>query len=440
MLGATRRKPGDAAGPGGKPVRRQGVTVALFDASTTFDHTRLRAFAEAVYDAFYDWEVATGRMDMSAQIDELLAIEAGMLPRTLEGWLGRIHPLDRERARKAVSQAAATGQVFEDEYRMLRGDGEYIVVRDRGVMVRDEGAPHVHMIGAIRDVTRERQAEREQRRASSLYYTLFAQAVNPAYHISESGRFLDANRAGLAFLHTTRSALLKSNVAATWGKSARAGLQDALSGDGSATVVNLEMTVRGEPRSLALTMLPFAFEGDKTCFALGTDVSEHENLRRALEASKESLRRQAASLEDVNTALRVILDRRDHDRTALEQTITANTETVIVPLLERLRRQLGAGPEVIYVETVISNLRQLVRPLAKSLDMMGESGEQLTVREREIANLIRSGKSSCEIGEALLISPGTVAFHRANLRRKLGLEGRGVSLSTYLARHDLQQI
>ena len=56
------------------------------------------------------------------------------------------------------------------------------------------------MIGAIRDITREREAERAQREAADLYHTLFAQAVNPAYHIAADGRFLDANDAGLAFL------------------------------------------------------------------------------------------------------------------------------------------------------------------------------------------------------------------------------------------------
>ena len=46
---------------------------------------------------------------------------------------------------------------------------------------------------------------------------------------------------------------------------------------------------------------------------------------------------------------------------------------------------------------------------------------QLTPREREIAGLIRVGRSTSEIAEALYISPSTVSFHRKNLRRKLGL-------------------
>jgi DNA-binding CsgD family transcriptional regulator len=137
-------------------------------------------------------------------------------------------------------------------------------------------------------------------------------------------------------------------------------------------------------------------------------------------------------LEDANTALRVILDQRNRDREELEQTIVSNAETMIVPLLERLRRQLGTAPETIYADAAIRNLRELVHPFAQSLDAL--AGAQLTLREREIANLIRAGKNSAEIAEALFIARSTVAFHRTNLRRKLGLAAHGPSLAIRLAR------
>ena len=57
----------------------------------------------------------------------------------------------------------------------------------------------------------------------------------------------------------------------------------------------------------------------------------------------------------------------------------------------------------------------------------------LTRREIEVANLVRLGKTSAEIAEALHISTSSVAFHRANLRRKLGLPKGGPRLETHLA-------
>ena len=392
---------------------------------------RLRAFVDAVFDAYYDWHIETGYMEMSGQMDALLRLQPGLLARTFDGWRGRVHPEDRAEALRNNERAVARGGVYEGEYRMLRGNGTYILVHDRGVILTDEGGRSAHMIGAIRDVTREREAEKVQRRASELYQTLFAQAVNPAFQIAEDGRFLDANGAGLRFLAVSRAALLRENVAARWGKEAAAAVGKALANAGPAISLDLELSVGGALKALTVTLLPFLYEGERTCFALGTDITEHKDLHRALEASGESLSRQAAALEDANTALRVILEQRNRDREELEQTIVANAETMIVPLLERLRRQLGAAPEAIYADAAIRNLRELVHPFAQSLDAL--AGAQLTLREREIANLIRAGKSSAEIAEALVIAPSTVAFHRTNLRRKLGLAAHGPSLAIRLA-------
>jgi PAS domain-containing protein len=45
------------------------------------------------------------------------------------------------------------------------------------------------MIGAIRDVTRDLEAERALHEAAELYRTLFENAVNSAFQIAEDGRF-----------------------------------------------------------------------------------------------------------------------------------------------------------------------------------------------------------------------------------------------------------
>ncbi len=395
---------------------------------------RLRAFVDAVFDAYYDWHIQTGHMEMSHQMDALLRLKPGALPRAFEGWLGRVHPDDREEALLNNQRAAQRGGVYEGEYRMARGDGSFILVRDRGVILRDEEGLSTHMIGAIRDITRERESERAQREAAALYRTLFAQAVNPAYHISGDGRFLDANDAGLAFLAIERTQLLRQNVAALWGEDALPAVRSALASPGSVATLDLELRIDDALKALTVTLLPCQFGGATTCFALGTDITEHRALHRALEASGESLRRQAAALEDANTALRVILDQRNKDRVELERTILTNAQTMVVPLLERLQKKLASTPEAIYADAAIQNLNELVYPFAQSLDALAGSETWLSVREREIANLIRAGKSSSEIAEALFISPTTVAFHRKNLRRKFGLAAHGPSLAAHLAR------
>lgn len=398
-----------------------------------FSDVRLRAFVDAVFDAYYDWHIATGRLEMSSQMDALLRLEPGELPRTFEAWLEHIHPDDRAHVLENNLRAAERGDVYDGEYRMCRGDGSMIFVHDRGMVIQDPDGVPTDMIGAFRDITAEHKAAEAQREAAELYRSLFAQAVNPAFQIAPDGRFVDANSAGLAFLALDREHLEQETIAHLWGDQAQSALAASLSDASTVTAIDLELVVDGSPKSLTLTLVPCVVAGQRICFALGTDVTMHRNLSRALEASQESLRRQAEALEDANTALRVILDQRDHDRRELEETILGNTETLIVPLLETLKRRLAATPEAIYADAAIQNLRELTRPFAKMLDALGGDDVHLSRREREIANLIRAGKNSREIAEALFISSETVAYHRKSLRRKLGLPARGPSLATYLA-------
>ena len=48
--------------------------------------------------------------------------------------------------------------------------------------------------------------------------------------------------------------------------------------------------------------------------------------------------------------------------------------------------------------------------------------DTLTIREREVLKLIAEGKSSKGIAELLFISPRTAEHHRANIRKKLGIQ------------------
>ena len=58
----------------------------------------------------------------------------------------------------------------------------------------------------------------------------------------------------------------------------------------------------------------------------------------------------------------------------------------------------------------------------KELEVVKEENG-LTNREQEIFTMLLNGVSPKEMGYKLKISPHTVAFHRSNLYRKLGVSG-----------------
>ena len=129
----------------------------------------------------------------------------------------------------------------------------------------------------------------------------------------------------------------------------------------------------------------------------------------------------------------MLLEQREQDRTELEERVVGNVEQLIEPTLDRLSKTLRHRPERMELEALRVNLSEIVGPFAQRLrDVKGDAAP-LTRRETEVANLVRLGKTSDEIAEALHIGRSSVAFHRANIRRKLGIPKRGPHLATHLA-------
>jgi DNA-binding CsgD family transcriptional regulator len=173
--------------------------------------------------------------------------------------------------------------------------------------------------------------------------------------------------------------------------------------------------------------------GQESHVLLGTDVTALKELQAALEASRAELEQKAQALQDSNTALRVLMEQRETDRRALDERVAANMRELVLPVLERLRRSLATRPERAHVDALTDTLLHVTQTFGPFDESGLPAGVQLTRRETEIAGLVRAGKSTAEIAEALYLAPSTVSFHRRNIRRKLDLHGRHVRLADRLA-------
>lgn len=100
------------------------------------------------------WEVSTGTVRWSEGLHHLYGIAPGGFGGTVDDFLARLHPDDRERVWKVVEHSLQTREPFAFEERILWPDGTERHLLSQGRVV-DDG-----LIGVCHDVTERRQAER----------------------------------------------------------------------------------------------------------------------------------------------------------------------------------------------------------------------------------------------------------------------------------------
>jgi PAS domain S-box-containing protein len=169
---------------------------------------------------------------------------------------------------------------------------------------------------------------------------------------------------------------------------------------------------------------------DKAILLVAENVDEMKQAAQTLEERGKDLETKTASLAELNTALKVLLEKRDSDRKELEKTIVYSAKELIFPYLEKLRKSgLDEGQRRTYLDIIESNIDDLISPFARALS---SKYLDLTPSEIQVANLVKEGKSTKEIAELLNTSIKTIAFHRDNIRRKLGIKNQKANLRSYL--------
>ncbi|MES0448077.1 MAG: helix-turn-helix transcriptional regulator, partial [Desulfobacterales bacterium] len=150
--------------------------------------------------------------------------------------------------------------------------------------------------------------------------------------------------------------------------------------------------------------------------------------KKLLEANEELLAR-TDSLDELNTALKVLLEHREKDKEELEEKVVLNVKELISPYVETLRNTRLDTKQMTCVEIIESNLKEIVSPFLQKLALK-YSG--FTPKEIQIAGLIKQGKTTKEIAELFNLSTRTIKFHRQNIRAKLGLKNQRKNLASHL--------
>ncbi len=157
--------------------------------------------------------------------------------------------------------------------------------------------------------------------------------------------------------------------------------------------------------------------------------SAHNELELRVKERTKELETKTHNLEELNTALKVLLKRREEDKSELEEKVLINVKELVIPYLEKVKKRISDEKLNAYLSLLESNLNTIVSPFSHKLS---SKYLNLTPAEIEVADLVKHGKDTQEIADLLNVSYKTIETHRVNIRKKLGLTRKKAILRTYL--------
>ena len=129
---------------------------------------RFQVVANTTTDIIWDWDPVIDHIWWSEGIHSVFGHDLDGFDAGIGGWTRLLHPDERERvAARFLNAVHSQRRDWSDEYRFMRRDGSYAEVRDRGSFIRNSEGVATRVIGAMVDVTEQKQAEANRARTEA---------------------------------------------------------------------------------------------------------------------------------------------------------------------------------------------------------------------------------------------------------------------------------
>ncbi len=305
----------------------------------------------------------------------------------------------------------------------------------RSYPVRDEKGSISGVVEIVTDITERRRAEEAMRQSEQKYRELFENANDVIFILDFKGKILSCNAAASRTYGyepgqmpgLNLEALLDKNYLPVVRKLFRKRLDsmdvpnplEFLTYTRTGEAVWVEVNARGIRESGILVAI----------HGIARNITERKRMEEALKKREQELEEKSRNLEDANTALKVLLKRREDDKSELEEKVICNVRELILPYIENLKITHVDSHQLNQLSILERNTSEIISPFLRTLSTKYPN---LTPMEIKVINFIREGRTTKEMAELLNASARTVEVHRDNVRKKLGLRNRKANLKSHL--------
>lgn len=116
--------------------------------------------AKATSDTIWDWTLEDDNFSWNKGIESVFGYQSHEVGNSSTWWFDKIHPEDSiKMSIRLYSFIEQKTEKWQDQYRFKCADNSYKYVLDRGFLLKDESGKVIRMIGAIQDITKQKEEE-----------------------------------------------------------------------------------------------------------------------------------------------------------------------------------------------------------------------------------------------------------------------------------------
>ncbi|WP_316811408.1 chemotaxis protein CheB [Pedobacter heparinus] len=128
----------------------------------TASENRFNEVAKATNDTIWDWSLMNNKMWRSENLNVMFGYSNSSENDNIGFWFDKIHPEDRKMVQDSVYEAINKNEKhWSAEYRVLKANGEYAIIFDRGSILHDDFNTPYRMVGSMVDITKTNELQKE---------------------------------------------------------------------------------------------------------------------------------------------------------------------------------------------------------------------------------------------------------------------------------------
>lgn len=353
---------------------------------------RYDLLSKATNDCIWDWDLEKNIVVRPSKILEQLLGYEPLSPEEVDPfWALHVHPEDWKRIsdERAALYQNPNENFWEDEYRFKKPDGQYAIIYDRGFIIRNKEGKAIRIIGASRDITREKEHTNEIKRIQHNLDALINATNDFIWSVDVNLKLIAANNTYSRFIEGMEGFapkegddVIRSSFSDAMKQKWELLYRRALKGEAFSFEESVTHPITGNLIYTLVSLTPIKkANGEITgiaCYA--KDISEVKKAGIQLELLNEDLKKQAVALAASNAELEQFAYVASHD---LQEPLRMVT-SFLTHLEKKYAKQLDEQAKI-YIHFAVDGARRMRQIILDLLEYsrvgrMKQKAESISVK------------------------------------------------------------